>query len=366
MVPVLSDPRLPDLPVRRVEEMGIEELERIRLLLRGGSIIDWRRLHFTTREQADRFLRLSGLDVERPEDEAWVRQLLADAVDYLRRTFHYRVEEAVSAPAEVHDLFLYASGAKSPNRLRRIGCIVLKVMHVLQHIEGRDLMFRHAVSEAEIAELVTAKVNAAVRQMESKGLKLVQFESSFKTRDSLITKLLAKKETVAAQVYDKTRFRMVTETVADVVPVLFFLTQRLFPFNCIVPGETQNNMLTFKRLLTEHPHFEHAVESLQIDPDFEDHERKAGNVFSGSTYRALNFVADVPVRLDAYLPPPGLDTRARKGRIGFALVEFQLVDRQTALQNELGDNAHQRYKNRQKLKVLRRLSRGMLSAKNRR
>ena len=30
-------PQLPDLPIRRVEEMGLKELERIRLILRGGS-----------------------------------------------------------------------------------------------------------------------------------------------------------------------------------------------------------------------------------------------------------------------------------------------------------------------------------------
>jgi len=46
-------PTLPDLPVRRVQEMGLKELERIRLILRGGSIIDWRRLHFQARDEVD-------------------------------------------------------------------------------------------------------------------------------------------------------------------------------------------------------------------------------------------------------------------------------------------------------------------------
>ena len=41
-------PKLPDLPVRPVAEMGFKELERIRLILRGGSVIEWRRLHFGT------------------------------------------------------------------------------------------------------------------------------------------------------------------------------------------------------------------------------------------------------------------------------------------------------------------------------
>ena len=66
-------PTLPDLPIRRVEEMGLKELERIRLILRGGSVIEWRRLHFKTRDEVDRFLRLCQIDPTRPSDEEWVR-----------------------------------------------------------------------------------------------------------------------------------------------------------------------------------------------------------------------------------------------------------------------------------------------------
>ncbi|HXX30754.1 MAG TPA: TIGR04552 family protein, partial [Myxococcaceae bacterium] len=126
------EPPLPDLPIRPVREMGLKELERVRLILRGGSVIDWRRLHFRTRDEVDRFLRLCCLDLSRSHDDAWARTVLGDAVEYLRRTFGYRVADAVARPHEVHDLFLFASGVKEP-RLRRIACIVLKCMHVVQH-----------------------------------------------------------------------------------------------------------------------------------------------------------------------------------------------------------------------------------------
>ena len=70
------EPKLPDLPVRSVAEMGLKELERVRLILRGGSVVDWRRLHFRNRDEVDRFLRLCGLDLTHPEDEAWARLVL--------------------------------------------------------------------------------------------------------------------------------------------------------------------------------------------------------------------------------------------------------------------------------------------------
>src|SRR6202022_827128 len=102
-------------------------------------------------------------------------------------------------------------------------CIVLKVMHVIQHIEGRELLHRLAVSEAELQELVTDRVMAVAREIQSKGLPVVEFTPSKKALESIITKLLAKKETVAAQIYDKTRFRIVTRSKPDVLPVLYFL-----------------------------------------------------------------------------------------------------------------------------------------------
>lgn len=356
-------PILPDIPLCPVEQMGLRELERIRLILRGGSVIDWRRMHFQTRDEVDRFLRLCQLDTSRPCDEAWARAILGDAVEYLRKAFDYRVADAVARPKEIHDLFLYASGAVGAPRYRRIACIVLKVMHVMQHIEGRDLLFRLPVSEAELAELATAKVLSVAQEMQAKGLPVVEFAHSIKTRDSLITKLIAKKETVAAQVYDRTRFRIITKTRADLLPVLYFLTQRLFPFNIVVPGQTENTLLPFRSILAEHPHFEQYAAQLHLDRDYEAREDRTGNVFSGNTYRVLNFVVDMPLRMDAYLPPPEQDSRERKGRIVFTLVEFQIVDEATAYENENGENAHKLYKRRQKQRVLHRLSRGLVVPK---
>jgi uncharacterized protein (TIGR04552 family) len=356
-------PHLPELPLRSVSEMGLRELERIRLILRGGSVIDWRRMHFESRDEVDHFLRLCQLDLSRPYDEAWARTVLADAVEYLRKTFNYRVADAVANPTEIHDLFLFASGVKGAPRYRRIACITLKVMHVLQHIEGRDLLFRLAASEAALADMVTAKVLGVAREIQEKGLPVVEFAHSLKTRDSLITKLIAKKETVAAQVYDRTRFRIITKSQTDILPILYFLTQRLFPFNIVVPGQTENSLIPFKLVLTEYPHFEQYAAQLHLDRDYEDREDRTGNQFSGNTYRALNFVVDMPMRMDEYLPPPEQDTRQSKGRIVFALVEFQIMDQETARLNEEGDNAHKLYKRRQKRRVLRRLARGLVVPK---
>ena len=106
-----ASPALPDLPLRPVKEWGLKELERVRLILRGGSVIEWRKLHFKTHDEVDRFLRLCQIDPSRSWDEEWARTILADSVEYLRKTFDYRVAEPVANPERIHDLFQLIKGA---------------------------------------------------------------------------------------------------------------------------------------------------------------------------------------------------------------------------------------------------------------
>jgi uncharacterized protein (TIGR04552 family) len=171
---------------------------------------------------------------------------------------------------------------------------------------------------------------------------------------------------VAAQIYDRTRFRIIVKNREDVLQVLYFLTQRLIPFNFVLPTQTENTLLNFKELLAEYDHLKKFEKQLHLDVDYEEREalKRAGNRFSGASYRILNFVADVPIRLDPFLPPPERDERQRKGRIALALCEFQICDQATAVANEIGENSHEEYKVRQRKVVLKRLSRGLVVPKS--
>jgi uncharacterized protein (TIGR04552 family) len=81
------------------------------------------------------------------------------------------------------------------------------------------------------------------------------------------------------------------------------------------------------------------------------------NEFSGPDYRVVNFVADVPLRVDNVLSFQSERLRALGGVV-FTAVEFQVVDRTTADANESGENKHSLYKLRQRAKVKERLERG--------
>ena len=338
------------------DEWSLGDLERMRLILRGGSVIDWKRLHFTSKEEVDDYLRLCLFEPDDPFDRSRLSQVLDEAVDYLRKSFRYKISAEIAEPAQVQDLFLLASGVGNP-KLRRMACLVLKVMHVVHHVEARRLLYRARLSEEELMQLVTTRVDTVIETLRREGLPIAAAAGSVKTRHSIITKLLSKKETLAAQIYDKVRYRVVTPGREQVLPTLVRLCELLIPFNFVVPGQTQNTLISFRKLVHDHPHLRTLLPHLQIGLHLEDHDRREeapANEFSGDSFRVLNFVVDLPVRL----PERAVD--AGDGRIAFCMVEMQIVDRDTAAANEKGANAHKRYKKRQLLKVLRRLSRGLV------
>lgn len=353
-----------------LERFTLRDVEEIRLVLRGGSAIDWRKLFFRDVEEVRAFLRLLLLDPTVPGDEARLREILAEAVTYLRTVFRYRVADAVAKPERIEDLFLAASGVGPHRRNRRIACIVLKVGHTIFHTDARATLAHTPISDSELAGMMDARIRAAAARMQSDGVAVCEFVGNVKTRESVLTKLLAKKETVAAQIFDKVRYRVVTERYEDILPALQWLTHHLFPFHFVVPGQTQNTLFSFRRLVETTPELARLIGQLQHDHRHEDRElaeqrRRPGavNEFSGSTYRVLNFIADVPVRLDAYVRANG-EERRRTVPTGplvvFHPVEFQFMDAPTARENQQGENSHEAYKRRQRQQVLRRLSRGLV------
>jgi uncharacterized protein (TIGR04552 family) len=192
--------------------------------------------------------------------------------------------------------------------------------------------------------LLEAKVTACVQRMRAEGFRILDFSGGQKSRTSHITKLLAKKETIASQVHDRVRFRLVVEERGDLALVIDALTQRLFPFNYVVPGQSRNDLVD--------------VETLGALPwPQKDWAAPPANELSGSTYHVINFVTDIPLRV----PPEVLALRNNEedlGRIIFALAEMQLVDAATARRNEQGENKHEAYKNRQRQRVSVRLEQG--------
>ncbi len=331
--------------------LGLEQVESVRLLLGGGSVIDWQRLAFDTLEQVDRFLSLHLVDPSDPIDRERMRYVYNEAVSYLEEHLHLRFPAELRDPPDVRQVFLWASQADGFRRRQILSCVILKLVHVIHHMEAADLKFKIAVSEERLFDLAEARILRAAREMRESGLRVSSFYGSRKTRSSVITKLLAKKENVAATIFDKLRFRIVVESADDLTDALVYLTQEMLPFNYVIPDESFNNLLDPERVIARLPE----DGRLQLVRDEPVRATVGKNEFSGKSYRMINFIVDYPVRI------PESDTPSfafELGRVVYVMVEFQLLDEDTARQNEEGENAHHLYKSRQDEVVARRLKRG--------
>ncbi|HSZ82597.1 MAG TPA: TIGR04552 family protein [Polyangia bacterium] len=342
----------------RYEDFKLSDLTAIRNVLRGGSVIDWHRLHFTERDEVDRFLRVNEIDPSDADDLRRLADLRELAVEYLERHLNFYIPEELSSGIPPRDLLLVAS---QKGKRRTHACIVLKVMHVLHHLAGRELLTKLPVSGDQLFHLVEDKVLRTVEEIKAVGCQVIEFEWSRKPTDSLITKLLAKKESIAADVYDNLRFRMITSSEEQLPFVLRELVQRLVPFNYVIPGQSVNDIVKIRETLSRSPALQRFLpEITDLAAVAADKKPAVQNEFSGPGYRVINFVADLPVRVDKYLCRPADDPLfAENGTVVFVLTEFQIIDARTAENNERGENSHEKYKERQFARVKARLMHGM-------
>ena len=130
------------------------------------------------------------------------------------------------------------------------------------------------------------------------------------------------------------------------------------PFNYIIPGESINGILPFRQLVDRGGPFTRFHDQLQHDVETKEVKKDGSNEFSGPTYRVINFVADLPVRIDDALAAAAAEQGRDLGNTIFVLTEFQIMDAVTADTNESGENSHAAYKERQVERVKGRLAGG--------
>lgn len=338
--------------LKRLGDFSLMDLESVWLILNGQSIIDWHRINLPTVEEALGFVARFEIHPDEPDDRQRLEQIKSTAVRYLRRQFDFPIPKPL-ANAPVEQILRVASG-KGHRQL--CACTILKAMHIINHVESRELRFSLPMSDQDVFRLVEERVYRLVGQMLAEGLPIIEFVGGQKRRAALYTKLLSKPSAHASAVYDKLRFRIVTRNRDDLLPVLLFLSEQLFPFNYVVPGESINTIIRFRSHCEHEPGLRALLPKLQIPAV--NQFNLSHNQFSADSYRVIHFVVDLPVRV----PPATLaavpESMRALGPVIFGLCEFQLVDRESEDANEAGEASHASYKARQLDVVRRRLKVG--------
>ncbi len=341
-------------------ELDLQDLDASRLVLQGESVIDWHKLELDSYEKIDRYLALHMLDQRDAVDRERLRFLFNEAVNYLEENHKLAFPKDLRDPSDVRDVFLAASNTQGFRRRQILACAILKLMHVINHMEAADLKFQTSVSEAHLIELAERRIVELADSMRQQGFPLLAFYGSRKTRSSVITKLLVKTEAHATTIFDKLRFRIITETPEQILPAVVWLTRHVFPFNYVIPGQSHNNLRSFVDMIRERQDSHSLLPGLQFPLPEQEPLVQEPNPFSGSTYRMINFIVDFPVRIDHFLQDRDPVQHLLLGRVVYVMVEFQILDAATAKSNEQGENAHTLYKSRQRKIVGKRLRRGGL------
>ena len=235
-----------DADYRTLDRFSLLDLEAVRFTLRGGSVIDWHRVNFADRDEAAEFLRAQEMDPEDAQDEQRMEQVKNEAIGYLRRNFDFPVPKPV-AQLDMLGLLHLASGR---GHRQLCACTILKVMHIIHHLAGRELLFMLPISDQEVFALVEEKVYRVIGGMLAHGFPILEFIGGRKNKDSLYTKLLSKPETIAANIYDKVRFRIVTRSSDDIFSVLNYMLRHIFPFNYVIRASRPTPCSTFARTAT--------------------------------------------------------------------------------------------------------------------
>ena len=118
--------------------------------MRGGSVIDWYKLGFGNEDAVRDFLCVNKFDVDNPADEQRIRMLFRLGHEYLSDDLGYEIADHIWNPDSVLNPFLIASNAIGEEQQQ--ACILLKVLHTINHLQARELRHNLPLPDAEIFE----------------------------------------------------------------------------------------------------------------------------------------------------------------------------------------------------------------------
>jgi uncharacterized protein (TIGR04552 family) len=342
---------------KSLDDFSLFDLESVRLILRGGSVLDWRKFNPSPSE-IEAFCRVQQLDFDNPNDIALTERIRDEAVAYLRETLSFPVPRPVRK-ASLVELLLMAGDTSTRHR-QLCACTLLKAMHVINHFDANEARQAITMTDQELFFAAERRIYQAVSHMMALGLPIVEFMGGRKQRTSMVTKLLSKSTPLSTQLFDKMRFRIITTRKADVLPIISYLQRNLFPFNYVLASESYNTLFPFADHCAKNKHLTTLLDQLQIDSNMENRLLPLSNKHSSSKYRVVHWVADMPIKVPDFenaFRTDGVNPSPRP--IIYLRTELQILDRGSHRQNERSDASHHKYKARQIESVAERLKVGL-------
>ena len=355
-----------------IATLSAQEAAITRHVITGESVIDSLWTHLESLEAVDSFLKINCFDWSHQEDRERLQAIHSEALGYVESLLERPLAKELRRPKDLREIFLIASRDEVAADLTlsefppaeelplpKQACLLLKVMNIINHIDGHELLYATSLSRRDLAQRVDDKIGRVLSRLKGSGFPITHFEGSRKPKESLITKLLCKRSTVASRINDRLRYQIITREKQDLVELVVELFSTVLPYNYLIPGATVNKLLDPELLVSSPELISHKARDMahsiarSVSHLF-PHSREEMD-FTGATFNTLKFVVDVPVRLDPHTVRSAQTLTQGLGQIVYSLVEVTMVDEETHEMNQQGENAHPLYKSRQKKGALERI-----------
>jgi uncharacterized protein (TIGR04562 family) len=355
--------------------------ETLSAMIQGKSSIDLTAMPIRNRDEAFNLVYNYGFDLNLPEDRSEMEGYFIEAVNFIEHRFLSpaidwashgeppspadKIPLEVTQSRDVLELIMLAGQKNHP--YRSWACALLKVIHTLVYIQNSPLYKHHAqASETILARfrevlLPEADGTVVLQGVEGRQLKLYGFEAKHhKPRESILIKLLCKKENVAENVWDLVGVRLITFHPAEAILAVDILReQKVILFPNVIPSRSRNTLIDFVHFRelyeTRLSEFKQglcdvqAVKNLFSTDEFlipqETHNNQ--NPLSSPHYRSLHITCRQLLRVKQ---PDGLT----ETRFAFPY-EVQILDKAGFLESRVGHGAHANYKQRQLFAARRRV-----------
>ncbi len=309
-------------------------IDALGLILSGNSVIDFLRLNFKSDSEIDNFLKLNNFVLTEPRSYRRIYHIYNDAINYLT-SLDVQIPQEFRELSDIRDLFRYASYLKGSKTFAKISCSILKVMHILHHLESRELMYRTSISIENLFSACEEKVSKAISELNRSGISIYHYSTCRENIFDRITKLTARKEIIAAQMFEKASFNIVTEKKEEVLSVLRYLITNVFPFNYVVPGYSSSNYIDLINELKSSDEYSKKIDIYQFTK-----EAPMANSASDRVYMR----ADIPLDINSLGISIDDETAENLGYTIFSLTDFVITDIESQRKTEHSQNNQQNQK----------------------
>ncbi|HOB71899.1 MAG TPA: TIGR04552 family protein [bacterium] len=361
-------------PKNRIEKNFLKfPYELFNVVFSRKSFIDINRLNVHDEQTALSYMKNYGYDITDPLMKQKVVMILQESKNFIQ---NYLLEDpeghdpALIVPPEVLfndnilDLLIMAS-EKEKTLLQIWACAVLRVAHTITHVENdlaKSFMpgIKKQIFSRFMDHLKMSRTGEYYLGEGDQKIQLKMFEmKNEKSRESLILKLLHKKENVTADVFDRIGVRVVTYTKLDVILVLkYFSVNHVVSFANIKPSRTRNNLINVERFLQgieelnahdlsswkEEDVSEFLERHLQLPPEEKEIETdriiKENNLYSSTLYSSLQLTGRQLITIKDFFKPE-INYRF------FFPFEIQILDEESFNESREGRASHEEYKKNQ-------------------